>query len=139
MAIMNAGAAAGVAAAAAAAAAKRRADAEEEKMSGYRPEDLEGWEFKFLRSGTSAFKKPERLAEALEQESLFGWELVEKFDDARLRLKRGTDERKMDMSRDGDPYRSWYGTTPNQVGLRVAMVLFALMAMGTGLAFILSR
>jgi hypothetical protein len=56
--------------AAAAAAAQRRRREEEEHMTGYAPTDLaEGWEFKILRSATGSFKNPERLREALEQES----------------------------------------------------------------------
>src|ERR1043165_7026103 len=49
-------------AAVAAAAAMARQRREEEEMSGYSAQELaEGWEFKIVRSATSAFKRPEFL------------------------------------------------------------------------------
>jgi hypothetical protein len=99
-----------VATSGAAAAAAELIRKEEEEMTTYTREDLtEGWEFKILRSMTSAFKKPEKLRAALEEESKAGWVLVEKFDDARLRLKRPVSAKEYDAHLDVDPYRSYVG------------------------------
>jgi hypothetical protein len=102
------GSAAAVAAAAAAAARARRQ--EEEEMTAYTNEDLvQGFEFKILRANTNAFRKPEVLRLALEEEARAGWTLVEKFDDARVRLKRPANAKQNDSSLTVDPYRSVYG------------------------------
>ncbi len=79
-------------------------------MSGYSATDLsEGWEFKFLRSATGAFKDPARLRQALEEEARAGWVLVEKFDNQRVRLKRPASARAGDAALGIDPYRTCFG------------------------------
>ena len=66
---MSAGASAG-AAAAAEAERKRR---EEEEMTGCTGKELSGdWEFKIIRSNMGAFRNPEKLQAALEQEKRGG-------------------------------------------------------------------
>ena len=66
-----------------AAAARARQREEEEVMTGYSNDELaEKWEFKIIRSGTGAFRHPEKLRKALDQEAQAGWELAEKFDKA---------------------------------------------------------
>ncbi len=52
-------------------------------MALYRERDLEGWEYKFLRSATGRFGNPVRLRSALEEEARAGF-----FDGFRVRLKR---------------------------------------------------
>ena len=90
---MSAGAASG--AAAAAAAKRRREQEEEEQLTSYRESDLnDDWEFKILRSMTSAFKNPDKLRQTLAEEAQAGWVLVEKFDNGRLRLKRPASRRR---------------------------------------------
>ena len=115
-----------VAAAAAAAAVQRQLEQqEEEEMTSYRPQDLaEGWEFKIIRSNTAAFRKPEYLRAILEEEKRGGWTLVEKFDDARIRLKRpaGTKVVEEDIASGYDPYRTVVGTPP---GLLIFAILGA--------------
>ncbi len=65
-------------------------------MAGYTPQELaEGWEFKFVRSSTSAFRKPEFLRRVLEEEGRSGWVLLEKFDNGRIRLKRPMSARRV--------------------------------------------
>lgn len=96
-------------AAAAAAAYKQMIDEEEEVMTKYSPEELEKWEFKILRSNTSSFGNINTLQAVLQEERLSGWELVEKFDNTRLRFKRKIEERAHDATRTIDPYRSTYG------------------------------
>ena len=90
-------------------------------MTGYRQEDLTGeWEFKFLRSNTRAFAKPDVLRRVVEEEARAGWVLLEKFDDMRLRFKRPISARDNDHRLDFDPYRSHYGKPMSVV---VAMLL----------------
>jgi hypothetical protein len=109
------------AATAAAAAAERRRREEEESMTGYSAGDLaDGWEFKILRSATGAFRNPERLRQALEEESRAGWVLVEKFDNQRVRLKRPASARAGDAGLGFDPYRTRFGMGD---GALVALIL----------------
>lgn len=106
---------------AAARAAAEQARKEEEEMTPYGRDDLtEGWEFKILRSMTNAFKDPEKLKTILEQESRAGWLLAEKFDDARIRLKRPTTAKSSDAQLDFDPYRTYVGISQNRY---IAVVL----------------
>jgi hypothetical protein len=95
--------------AAAAAAAIARMREEEESMTPYTAEDLARYEFKFLRSNTGAFGSREKLRRALEDEAVAGWQLVEKFDNSRLRLKRPLAAREHDAQLSFDPYRTNYG------------------------------
>jgi hypothetical protein len=107
----------------AAAAAAEMARKEEEEMTPYSREDLtEGWEFKILRSMTSAFKKPEKLRAFLEDESRAGWILVEKFDDTRIRLKRPADAKQRDGELDFDPYRTFVGISQGRYVITVLLL-----------------
>lgn len=97
-------------AAAAAAERRRQRNLEEEQMTTYRKDELEqGWEFKILRSATAQFKQPEVLKAVLTEEAGAGWELLEKFDNERLRFKRPVAARKQDANLALDPYRTQYG------------------------------
>jgi hypothetical protein len=117
------------AAAAAAAAAERQRRIEEEEMTTYTPQDLSGErEFKILRSVTGAFKNSQRLKEILEQERQAGWELVEKFDNKRIRLKRPASARNEDDSRSVDPYRTYVGPSENQFGFIILGVVVGVIA-----------
>jgi hypothetical protein len=110
----------GAAGAAAAAAAARARRAEEEEMTPYSAEDLaRGFEFKILRAQTRAFARPEVLRRVLVEEAQAGWELVEKFDDSRLRFKRPLSARAGDADRPIDPYRTQYGIGELQFGLLI--------------------
>jgi hypothetical protein len=120
--------AAGAAAAAAAAAAALRMRQEEEELTSYGPQDLsEGWEFKILRSSTSAFKNPERLKSVLAEEAAAGWTLVEKFDNGRIRLKRPVSARAGDHALGFDPYRTSIGMTDGKLGLMIAGIIVVAM------------
>jgi hypothetical protein len=120
----------GGAAIAAAAAAKRAAN-EEEQMTPYSSKDLaEGWEFKILRSATNRFRDPVWTQAVLEEEARAGWTLLEKFDNARLRLKRPARARAGDAGLDFDPMRTWVGMGPGR--LAVLIILASLV----GSAFI---
>ncbi|MBW8011677.1 MAG: hypothetical protein FVQ83_10630 [Chloroflexi bacterium] len=86
---------------------------EEEEMTNYSKEELQGdWEFKFVRSVSGAFKKPEELAFVVEEEALSGWKLIEKFDDNRIRFKRPASAKRNDATLPAyiEPY-----TAPNTV------------------------
>ena len=99
-------------AAVAAAERRRKRNLEEEQMTAYRKDDLEqSWEFKILRSATAQFRKPDILNIVLAEESRAGWELLEKFDNERLRFKRPIAGRKGDVNLAAgiDPYRTQYG------------------------------
>ncbi len=124
---------AATAAAAAAAARKRK---EEEEMTPYTKEDLtEGWEFKILRSTTNAFKHPEKMKAALEEEARAGWVLVEKFDEGRIRLKRPAAAKGSDANLDFDPYRTRVGISEGRLTLIV--VLAVLGTIGIALLVVL--
>ncbi len=117
--VINAGAAA-----AAAAAAAKRAREEEEEMTQYTDQELQtDWEFKIIRSNTKSFDKPDVFRRMLVEESEFGWQLVEKFDGSRVRLKRQRQATPADAY-GRDPYRTTYGVTEG------AMVGFILLAIG---------
>jgi hypothetical protein len=110
---------------------KRREKKEEEEMTRYNGDDLEeGWEFKIVRSVTGAFGKPEGLARMLDEEAQGGWELVEKFDDNRVRLKRPAAARRGDLGLPAgyDPYRTTYGLTEG--GLAILIVAAVILLAG---------
>ena len=122
---------ANAAAVAAAAEAARLMREEEEEMTPYSERDMaEGWEFKILRASTSAFRKPERLRAVLEEEKRGGWVLVEKFDDARIRLKRPAGAKMVegDFADGYDPYRTVVGISGEQrVGILLALAVGMLL------------
>lgn len=98
----------GAAASAAAAAAVQRMREEEEALTKYTKEDLnEGWEFKIVRSNLAI--KGEKFTRLCEEEAQNGWELVEKFDDTRVRFKRDITHRADDYRASIDPYRTKFG------------------------------
>ena len=118
---MSGAAASGAAVAAAiAAAAKKRREMEEESMAQYNADDLKDWEFKIVRANTRRFKTAEAIRQLCEEESQAGWELIEKFDDSRIRFKRHTEARNRDQHLKIDPYRTQVGMGEGKI---VAVVL----------------
>lgn len=115
----------------AAAVAEQTRRHEEEELTSYRSQDLQGWEFKILRSATGAFKDPAKLQQALAEEATFGWELVEKFDDQRLRLKRATATRNLPTATGSDPYRTEFGMS------EARLVFYVITAITLGMAAII--
>jgi hypothetical protein len=119
-----------VAAGAAAAAARRRAEEEELRTMTYSADELAlGWEFKILRAPTRMFRKREVLASILAEEARAGWELLEKLDDARLRLKRPVALRERDAALDFDPYRTQCGIGEGTLALLVVVSILGLLAL----------
>lgn len=73
-----------------------------------------------------------------QEEARAGWELVEKFDDNRVRLRRPMAARGNDHLLDGDPYRTWIGVS--DAGLVVRVLLgSALVGAAVLLIFLLVR
>jgi hypothetical protein len=132
------GAAAGAIAAttaAAVAAQAERSRREEEDMSPGLVANPD-WEFKILRSHTAMFRREERLRSVLAQESRAGWDLAEKMDDHRLRLRRHVRHRSQDAALDFDAYRTWVGISTGRI---VALVLLAAFgAMGAMVILVLA-
>ena len=124
-------ASAGAAAAAAAAAARLRAQhEEEEQLTTYSPDDLaKGWEFKIVRANTAAFRKPEVMQQVCNEEARSGWELVEKFDDTRLRFKRLTSARNIPSPAGMDPYRTTYGISQGKLTAIILIAVFGAMGL----------
>ena len=127
---MNAGATAATAAAHKAAEQKRE---EEEIMTAYGKEDLDGWEFKIMRSATGKFKSLATVQELCQQEARAGWEMVEKFDSSRIRFKRRIDKRSGDAQLGFDPYRTSAGMTEG----KLAAVVLTSIALAAGLVAVL--
>lgn len=97
-----------IAASVAAAAQKKIRDEEEERLTNYSDKDLAaGWEFKIIRSNTAI--KGDRFTRLCQEESQNGWELVEKFDNNRIRFKRPISKRADDYLAAIDPYRTRIG------------------------------
>lgn len=134
---MSTAASGGAIAAAAAAEAKRRKEEEEERMTTYNNSDLEGWEFKIVRSSMGRFRNYETVKRICDEEAAAGWELVEKFDDYRLRFKRKTSHRAQDAHRSVDPYRTETGITSGKLGLVIIGAILLLVGLILALVFML--
>lgn len=114
--------------AAAAAAAQQQMQDEEEQMTPYSREELENdWEFKIVRANTGVFGRPAIFNRLIEEEARAGWQLVEKFDNSRVRFKRPRSARLRDavLPPEVDPYRVRYGMAE---GPFVGLILLAVFA-----------
>src|SRR5512146_1662287 len=102
-----------------AAAAQRRKMQEEEEMTAYSPEDMQKYEFKIVRSSWGIFGNPQKFSQLLQEEARAGWELVEKFDNQRVRFKRPLSYRDRDslLPAGVDPYRTHYGISSLMVAI----------------------
>ncbi len=122
----------------AAIAAKRRQkqrEKEEEQMTKYSTEDLEGWEFKIVRSTMGAFKDLEKVQALCTEEAKSGWEMIEKFDNGRIRFKRKVQMRSQDSLSVIDPYRTSFGLGEGQL----ASIVIGVVLLLVGLVFIFSK
>ncbi|MFM9117272.1 MAG: hypothetical protein ACKOU6_14050, partial [Planctomycetota bacterium] len=93
----------------------------EEEMAFTNTDPSGEFEYKIIRSETGAFKNPAKLRAALAEEARAGWDLLEKFDDSRVRLRRSRDCRKDDAGLEQDPYRTTVGMT--QAGLLFSILI----------------
>lgn len=133
---MSTAATGGAVAAIAAAEAKRKREEEEESMTTYNNSELEGWEFKIVRSNMGKFRNYETVKRICEEEASSGWELVEKFDDSRLRFKRKTTHRAQDAHRQIDPYRTETGIGSGSLGLLIAGSVLGTIGLVLALVFL---
>jgi len=107
---------------------------EEEIMTAYKKDDLEGWEFKIMRSYTGKFKDNKFVQQICQEEAKAGWEMLEKFDEFRIRFKRRVDYRASDQFLKIDPYRTAVGAGIN----RIMAVILALVVLGVGMAIFMA-
>jgi hypothetical protein len=116
--------------AAAGAAAKLERDREEEEeVTPIHADPSGAVEYKIIRSATGAFKDPTKFRAALEEEAGAGWELVEKLDDSRARLRRSVAWRQKDAELSQDPYRIQVGLSQSALALWVTCGTLAGMAL----------
>ncbi|WP_158814794.1 hypothetical protein [Methylocapsa sp. S129] len=122
---------------AAAAIAKERA--EEEDMTPYSSNDLaENWEFKILRSATGKFRNSVWLHAVLQEEGRAGWTMVEKFDNARVRVKRPASARANDSTLRFDPYRIQVGMSQARLALWIIIGSLVAVAAIFGVVFLIA-
>jgi hypothetical protein len=110
--------------------AERERRKEEEQMTAYNNEEIDhAWEFKILRSATNQFKKAHTLRQVIEEEKIAGWELLEKFDDGRLRFKRPVGARRKDnmLPRGVDPYRTQFGMGEGKLAAGILAAVLGLI------------
>jgi hypothetical protein len=103
--------------------ARRRDRAEEDNQTPYAEEELmQHWEFKIIRHRLGRFDRAAYLEQVLKEEAQAGWQLVEKFDGRRVRLKRAAPPRPGDaaLPRGYDPYRTRLGPSDMKLGLWAA-------------------
>lgn len=115
---------------------------EEDEMTGYGSDDLaEDWEFKIVRSATSAFGDPANLRLMLEEESVAGWRLLEKLGDDRVRLKRPAAARERDelLPKGVDPYRTTWGWSDGRLVLTILLGTVGIGLLIAGLAALLGN
>lgn len=86
----------------------------------------DGWEYKILRANGNAFRNRNKLEQVREEEAMAGWELVEKFDDKRLRFRRPMSAQMNDdqLPSGPDPYRTQYGIGEGILG---AIIMIAVV------------
>lgn len=120
------------------AAKKARERQEEERMATYSTEDLNGWEFKIVRSATGRFRNYDTLQKVIREEAKSGWELVEKFDDNRIRFKRRIERRASDQSAGLNPYRTTVGIGEGSLAAVIVAIVIGIALVGVLLAFAVS-
>lgn len=101
-------------------------------MTNYRREELEqGWEFKIVRSAVGAFRDSQTMGRTVEEERLGGWELLEKFDDERLRFRRPVAARNRDgaLPRGYDPYRTLIGISEGALALYIILAIVVVLGL----------
>ena len=94
-------------------------------------------EFKIMRSLTGKFKDNKFVQKLCREEARAGWEMLEKFDDYRIRFKRRTDNRPNDQFLKFDPYRTSVGFGSGQravlaigvAALLVGVLVFVMIAL----------
>lgn len=99
---------------------------EQEESRKYTMRELEqGWEFKIVRAYIGTFRNPKTLQKLVDEEARAGCELLELFDDSRVRFKRRRSEKaKAVLLPSGvDPYRATFRTaSPAMTAARVILI-----------------
>ena len=124
--------------AAAAAQRQRELEREEEQMTKYRADEMEEWEFKIVRASTKKFGNPEFLRQVREEEARSGWEMLEKFDDYRVRFRRKIEHRGGDLHREIDPYRTTVGVSAGKKEAWMVAIGVAIALLGVAVALFIS-
>jgi hypothetical protein len=127
------------AAAAAAAAQRRRREQEEEEMTMANTDPSGTIEYKIIRSARGEFKNPAKFRSALDEEARAGWELVEKLDNSRARLRRSIECRKRDADLGQDAYRTEIGMSETVYALWIVAAVVLIIPLVIGLLKIFAR
>jgi hypothetical protein len=86
---------------------------------------------------TSAAAKRQR--ELQREEARAGWEMLEKFDDNRVRFRRKIEHRDGDLHRDIDPYRTLVGMSMDRLGFLIASSVLLGVGLLLGVVFWLTN
>jgi hypothetical protein len=111
---------------------------EEEEMTGLKREEMDGWEFKIVRSHTPRYRRYQEVQKLCKEEAKAGWEMLEKFDDNRIRFKRRVENRRDDRYLDFDPYRTSAGIAQRKMAL-IAIVATAILMFAVIITMMASR
>jgi len=104
------------------------------------PDQDPQWEYKIIRARYGEFGDGRQLAEMLRQEARAGWRMVEKHNDAQVRLRRPRRARALDarLPPEVDPYRTEYRPShpvhlPQVVYLVACVILVLLVIVAAAL------
>jgi hypothetical protein len=112
---------------------------EEEDMTRYNNNNLDGWEFKIVRSFTGSFKSHTDVQKVIEEESKAGWQFLEKFDNYRMRFKRRIEKRSGDQFLDIDPYRTQVGIGSGSLGAVIIAITLFIIGLLVLLAILINK
>ena len=108
-------------------------------QSAPNPVNLKVWEYKIVRASSDLFRNPAIFHKLCREEEEFGWILLEKLDDRRVRFKRPIALR--DAPRPNlppfDPYRTHYGPLSNAMTWAVAIVFLSAIVLPAVLGYAL--
>lgn len=103
------------------------------------PVNLKVWEYKIVRASSDLFRNPAIFHKLCREEEEFGWILLEKLDDRRVRFKRPIALR--DAPRPNlppfDPYRTHYGPLSNAMTAAAAIVFLSAIVLPAVLGYAL--
>ena len=108
-------------------------------QSAPNPVNLKVWEYKIVRASSDLFRNPAIFHKLCREEQEFGWILLEKLDDRRVRFKRPIALR--DAPRQNlppfDPYRTHYGPLSNAMTAAAAIVFLSAIVLPAVLGYAL--
>jgi len=124
-----------------------RYESQEEHLSGQDNSQSNGnpradntvWEYKIVRASSDVFRNPAIFQRVCREEAEFGWMMLEKLDDRRVRFKRAIalrDTQRPDLP-PFDPYRTHYGPMLNRTNLAGAIVFLSAMLLPAVLGYAL--